>query len=426
MKPPRMIYLIVILLSCLQTAPFAHGADLLSRFYPYINIKEEYNDNLNLTPTNKLDDYITTIQPGVKFKNMDDVSGIDLDYSLDAVFYGKYTALNYIGHNAFLDAKYMTPQHFNFYLKEWFVRSENNRELEYFTKTADQQYMLATQTNRAIYWRNTVAPTIEYQFGPEDRLGLNYRNNIYRTESATSQDSREDYINPFFSYWFNRHNGLYFEYGYTKGDFDANPDLTGHKVRGRYTNRLGEKSTAFAEYTFSKRTFEAPGIDYDIHEPSIGITYAFSAALSASIQVGYFSKDTASGPKKDGMTYKGDLTTLDPELRTTYTLSFQGGYREDYFTSENLGFSRYHRLTGSISHKLDKRTSIGFFGSLERANYDSPDHSDTTWGIGGRASYMPLKWLTLALEISRNERQSNIDTYEYTENKGMVTATTSY
>ena len=59
----------------MNAAPPAQAAELLSQFHPYISLKEEYNDNLNLTPTNKLDDFITTVQPGIKFSNMDRAGG---------------------------------------------------------------------------------------------------------------------------------------------------------------------------------------------------------------------------------------------------------------------------------------------------------------------------------------------------------------
>ena len=92
-----------------------------------------------------------------------------------------------ISHNASLNAKYMTAEHFNFYLRESFIRSEDNREQEYFTTTEENRYVLSTQQNRSIYWRNVFAPTVEYQFGPESRIGINYRNNLYKTGAAGGQ-----------------------------------------------------------------------------------------------------------------------------------------------------------------------------------------------------------------------------------------------
>lgn len=425
--------MVVALLSflCVNATPYAYGAGLISRFHPFVSVKGEYSDNLNLTKTNRNEDYITTVQPGIRFSNMGKKAGVELDYTLGAVFYGKKTNLNYISHNASLDVKYLTASHINFYLKESFIQSDDPREQEYFTTAADSRYVLATKTERTVYWRNVVAPTIEYQFGPENRLGVNYRNNIYRTDSTSGQNSQENYINPFFSYWFDRRNGITLEYGLTYGEFDRNPDLTGHLANARYIYRFSPQHSIFAEYTYSKRTFDSSepsessfSADYDIHEPSIGMKFLISATLTASAQVGYFWARPKAGLGKDGVSYKGELVNIDP--RTTYGLSLQGGYREDFFTSQNLGFIRYHRLTGFLNHMLDKRISLGCFGSIEYAEHETSDRRDTIWGIGGRASYMPLKWLMLALEASHRENQSSVDSAGYVENRGMFRITVMY
>lgn len=408
----------------LNSAALVQAADVLSKFHPYLTVKEQFSDNLDLTSTNEKKDFYTTVQPGIKFSNMDERGGLDLDYSLGAVFYSKYTNLNYISHKASLNAKYMTSQHINFYLKESFIRSEDTRESEYYSTTEENKYVLSTQRERAVYWRNVLSPTIEYQFGPENRLGVNYRNNLYRTDSSSGNDSHENFVNPFFTYWFNKQNGIKLDYGFTKGDFETSPDLTGHRASARYIYRFSEKNTIYGEYAYSKRLFDSPGVDYDIHEPTVGMTYALTPTLSASAQVGYFWKRPETGSRKDGLSYKGDLKNIDQ--RTTYQVSFQGGYTEDFFTSENLGFSRYHRVTGSITHWLYRHVSIGAFGSYERAEFDQPEHKDDIWGIGVRGSYSPLKWLTLALEISRRNRNSNVSTYDYSENRGMFTITATY
>lgn len=415
----------------INATPYVYGAGLISRFHPIVSVRGEYSDNLNLTKTNKNEDVITTVQPGIRFLNMGDKTGMNLDYTLGAVFYGKKTNLNYISHNASLDVKYMTASHINFYLKESFIRSDEPREQEYFTTPAANSYVLATTTERAVYWRNVVAPTIEYQFGPENRLGVNYRNNIYRTDSTSGQNSQEHYINPFFSYWFDKRNGINLEYGLTYGEFDRNPDLTGHRANARYIYRLSPQHSVFAEYTFSKRIFDSSepsgasfGNDYDIHEPSIGMKFLISTTLTASAQVGYFWARPKTGTAKEGVSYKGELANIDP--RTTYGLILQGGYTEDLFTSQNLGFVRYHRLTGSLNHRLDKQISLGCFGSMEYAEYQVSDRRDTIWGVGGRASYMPLSWLTLALEASHRENQSSVDTVGYVENRGMLRITVMY
>ena len=202
-------------------------------------------------------------------------------------------------------------------------------------------------------------------------------------------------------------------------------------ANARYIYRFSPKTSVFAEYTYSKWTFDSSGpsesqfnTDYDIHEPSVGMTFAISPTLTGSVQAGYFWTKPKTGSGVDGLSYKADLANSDQ--RTTYILSLQGGYIQDFFTSDNLGFARYHRLTGSLNHMLDRRLSIGCLGSVERAEYETEDRSDTIWGIGGTASYMALKWLTFALEVTHRERQSSIDLYDYTENRAVLTITATY
>ncbi len=402
-------------------------------FHPYISVQEEYNDNINLTSTDKKDDYITTINPGLRYTNMDVTSGINLDYNLGLVLYGKNTDLNYISHNGSLDAKYLTKEHLNFYLRDSFTRSEDNREYEFFTTTAENKFVLSTQRQRAVYWRNVVAPTVEYQFGREDRIGLNYLNNIYRTDNPASENSQDNYINPFIDYWFNQQNGLHLEYGYDIGNFEKSPDMTGHIAIGRYTYRIRTQLSVFGEYKFTRREFDTQSInstssisaiDYDVHNPSVGIIYNFSPTFSAAAQIGYFWYKPDIGSETDGISYMASITNRD--VRTTYILSLQGGFTEDYFTSENLGFNKYHRLTGSITHFLEKRLSVGIVGSIERVEFINEDRNDWLWSAGGTLSYMPLRWLTLALELSHRENNSTIDLADYTENRGLIRISATY
>ncbi len=409
---------------CLLSSVHAADGTLTPGLHPYISVSEEYNDNINLTSSNKKEDFITTVSPGLKYSNSDAVSGVDLDFNLGFVSYAHESQNNYISAAGSLNAKYLTKEHINFYLRDTIIRSENPREQEPLTTTEQNQFLLSTQNNREIYWRNVLAPTIEYQFGPENRMGLNYRNNIYRTDSINSENSQENYVNPFIDYWFDQRNGLHLEYGYDKGDFERSPGLTGHIGNVRYTNRFTPKAAVFGEYTFTRRECDTQGKDYDIHAPSVGITYAFSPTWNASAQVGYFWYEPEIGSTLGGFTYKGSIVNRD--VRTTYVVSLQGGYNEDYFTSQNLGFNRYHRLTGSITHFLEKRTSIGFAGNIERADYLSQDRNDWIWGAVGTLSHTPLRWLTLALEVSHREQNSTVDADDYTENRVMVKITATY
>jgi hypothetical protein len=258
---------------------------------------------------------------------------------------------------------------------------------------------------------------VDYRFGPDDRISINYRNNIYQTRSTQSQDSQENFVSPRLTYWFNIRNGIALEYGFTHGDFERDPDFVGHLARGRYTYRFNPRTSVFAEYAFTRQDFDPPSIDYDVNNPSLGFEHAFTPTLTGRIQIGYFWQKPESGTSTDGFSYDVGLT--ESGERTTYTLSFQGGYREDYFTAENLGFTKYHRAIASITHRLEQRVTLGISGTVERAEYTS-DQKDWIYSAGGNASFQLLRWLSLSLEASHRGNDSNVDSAEYKENRVLL------
>ena len=56
-----------LFLMMFPTIAYAELKDILSHFQAYITVEEEYNSNINLTPTNRKDDFITRVYPGIKF-----------------------------------------------------------------------------------------------------------------------------------------------------------------------------------------------------------------------------------------------------------------------------------------------------------------------------------------------------------------------
>ena len=417
----------VFILFLLET-PFSDGRDLddfWTRFHPYITVQEEYNSNINLTPTNRKDDFITTISPGIKFSNTNQHYGLDLDYHLGFVFYAKGHEKNdnYVSMAGSLNAWYTPAQGLTFHVRDSLTRSDEAREREYSATALEGQYLLATTRERVTYFRNVFEPSAEYQFGKEDRFSVQYRNNIYEVQSRRFEDSQENFISPKLTYWFDIRNGISLEYGLTLGNFDRSPDLTGHMATGRFTHRFNPRTSIFGEYTFLRRDFKSPSVDYDVQRPTFGIEHAFSPTLSGRAQAGYFWEKPEKGPKMKGPSY--DMSLTQRAEKTTYTLSYQGGYTEDYFTAENLGFNKYQRAIGTITHRLLERMNVGLFGSLERAKFGD-GRIDRIWGIGGNTSYLVLKWLTVSLEASHRKNQSNIDQLDYSEYRGIFRITASF
>jgi len=436
--------LMALVLMMLPTIVHAWSENILSHFQPYITVQEEYNNNIDLTPKNKRDDFITTVSPGLRFSTSprsattgefqrtptaEDRFGIDLDFNAGFVFYAKEHDDNYISLNGTLNAWYAFTKNLTFRARDYFIRSDEIREADYSTTALPGQNLLSRTNRREPYYRNVFEPSMEYRFGRENLIAVNYRNNIYRINSEISEDSTENYINPRLTYWFNIRHGVSFEYGLTLGDFQRTPDLVGHLATGRYTYRFNPRTSIFGEYTQLWRNFDPPSINYVVYRPSIGIEHAFSPTLSARVQGGYYQANPEKGSAVDGPFF--DVLLTQRGQRTTYSLSLLGGYTEDFFTSENQGFTQYYRALGRITHQLLQRMTVGLFGSYEWAKYpgaviEDKKPIDQIWAVGGNASYQILRWLTVSLDVSHRENRSNISDRDYSEYRGMFRVTATY
>jgi len=205
--------------------------------------------------------------------------------------------------------------------------------------------------------------------------------------------------------------------------------LLGHMAMGRYTYRFNPNTSIFGEYSQVWRDFKPPSIDFRVYRPSLGIQHAFSSTLSGTAQLGYFWQDPEKGSTKSGFFYDTNLSQRAD--KTTYTISIQGGYTEDLFSAQNLGFAKYHRAIGTITHQVLQRMSVGLLSSYEwwefpGAAIGGGKAIDRIWTVGGNASYQILRWLTLSLNISHRENYSNTSNRDYNEYRGIFKITATY
>ncbi|MCX5835132.1 MAG: outer membrane beta-barrel protein [Deltaproteobacteria bacterium] len=417
------IAVVLILLFLIGVPADLRAQDFWSKFHPYISVQEEYNSNINLTPTNKKDDWITTVTPGVRFNHNDAFTGLNMDVGGGYNWYATNSDLDYWSVLGNFDGRYSPSRYWNFRLRDTIVRSDEPRERDYLGSY--DQYYVSTERQRSIYIRNIVEPSVEYRFGRENALALAYRNTYYDNENPGIEDSMENYVSPRLTYWFDVRNGIILEYGHTDAQFDTTSDWTGHNARGRYTHRFTPHTSVFGEYLYQVRDFDQPSsVDYQTHAPSVGIEHAFSRALTGLLQVGYYLQDPKSGDSQDGATVNANLT-YRLEQRTTLSIYAIGGYREEYFTSENLGFVKYYRGGATVSHQLLRRLTLRLGGDVERAEY-SADREDWLYGVNAGLDYQILRWLTIGVTGSYRECNSDVDINDYDEYRAIFRITATY
>jgi uncharacterized protein (PEP-CTERM system associated) len=175
------LFLSLVLIGFMGSRAFGDTGNI--KINPYITIQEEYNDNINLTSKAPKSDEISSIYPGIKFSGTGDTYGFDLDYRLGLILFASGPENNALSHTGKANTYYKLNPNWTIRLKEDFRRSTDTREVDPLTSSVETQSYYSANQGRYAFLRNTLEPSLEYQFGKEDLVALTYRNNIFQTQN---------------------------------------------------------------------------------------------------------------------------------------------------------------------------------------------------------------------------------------------------
>ncbi len=416
------------LMSALPLTAWADWVDVLSKFKPRISLMEEYTSNVFLTSTNPKEDFITTISPGITFKATESAlakTGLDLSYDLGLVYYARNSDQNYVSHTGTLNTWYSWGQRWTLRLWDSYTRSQEPVEGVVTIQASPGVYYPGSQSGRFTYERNTLTPSLTYQFGREDLFELTYTNSYYDTQNPIGDDSLGHTVSPLLTYWFNVHNSITLQYTFVTVDYQSAPDLnSGHRGRARYTYRFNPATSVFADYIYDTLDYDSPGINYSVNNPSVGITHAFTPTLNGRFQAGYFWRNPESGQTVTGPTVDAGITQRSPKV--TLDLTAQGGYTYDFFGAETLGFTKYYRGIASVAYHFTQRFYSSLTATIERDEFpDEGDRKDWFGRAAAELNYDPWRWLRVSLGGSYGQRDSNVDLNDYEEWRAFLRLTAS-
>jgi hypothetical protein len=396
----------------------------LNRLHPYISVQELYDSNIYLTQDNTQSDFITTISPGLKYTAKGPIYNFDLDFKLGLNFYASNSENNYISYDGILNTYYSFDPRWTVRLYETLTRSRNQVINYSLVTPAGEQTSTFSSNLQGLYLRNIFQPSLEYKFGRENLAFLLYRNMIYREDGGTGNDSMENSVNPHLTYWFDIRNGIGLDYIFDSGRFTQSDDFVRNTLAARYYYRFNPQTTAFAGDRLELMDYASPGQDYSIHSPRVGIDHAVTPTLSVRAEFGWFWQMIDAGSSFNGPVYY--LGATQRGQKTVYTLSIQGGYQYNYYTSDNLGLSKYDQATAAVTYKLWERVTLGLAGNLWRNEYQNPERLDWTWSVKGSLAYQLWRWLTVNFEVSNESRDSDSAGDSYRDNKVLLRITAEF
>ena len=265
-----------------------------------------------------------------------------------------------------------------------------------------------------------------YAFGLEDKITFGYDHAIIENEDIRLDDNTSQ--GPFASleYWFNNRNGIMLDYSsiiayFSRDDNSpAGEDYVGHTVGTQYRYRFAPQTTGSVSYTFNSRSFSGDDEDYNVHGASLGLNHSLSSETTMDVNGGFYRQDNQRSKDEDGYTYAASF--IRRFQRGSYTLSALGGWDEGYQAAERRSFTRFWGVNTGMQYQLTQSLSNNLNASY-RLNRDSDNMEWETLSGSYGIQWTFLRWCSISLDYSYRERNSDIDTDDYRDNRVMLRIT---
>jgi hypothetical protein len=436
----------IILFSCMfQTYSDTANAQRRRVFTPRISVYSEYDDNIDLDP-NEVSDWITMISPGLSL-NLDSLkTKMGLDFETRHAFYKRDSDKDTILHNGTVFWEQALTRNLKFDVRDSFSRSDD-------PILVSEEGRIEEVAERRIYYRNNGQIGLSWRFSFDGSIGLGYRNSYLHYPDSKSADYEDRHGHEFF---FNLNTsfipsfGIGLESRINRGRFiqptgftgEFSEDFIDHEGAITLTYRWHTSRSLFARYSFLDKNFNGPeqalnNMDFRVHQGSLGLSFGLSPHLNFSAEGGYFLQAPHShyGRKADDdLEREGGSfnVVLNTQMRkATISLGGSGGYAQDYFSSENLGSSRFQQVFGSANYSLSENLSASVSANYRWNEFFDEDNQggrkDEIWQASIGFNFSFSDWLSLYIGGTHSERKSPTDPEEeFTDNRLMLRLTGAY
>lgn len=414
-KPFGLFFLLLLWIAPAlgQTQPNPSG-ELSLEVQPSAQLGVEYDDNIFLEPSNKESDMLWTASPGILLRAQEFKDRLEVLYIPTFVRYRDHTESDTVRHNAGVDlAKYITP-HLKFELKDTYLKTEESIE--------PQREIFNVRRTRGTYWRNTVRPSLSYQFGPTETVSVGYDYEILENSDPDANDARKFGPLASLTYGFDIRNILTISAAQYRYDLERETgstdieDFDAIDTAVRYTYRFSPQSSIYTDYSLSSRDFIDDSPDYLVHTGTLGWSHALTRHTTLNLEAGYFVQDQ-KGSDNTGDFVFGAVLNRKME-RGSVSISARSGWNEYFLEAEPRGFSTYRTVGGRFEYRLLEELISYAGGSYwESETPDGLVDSVYEGTLGLRLDF--FRYYGAALEYLHLNRSSNIPEDEYTSNRVM-------
>lgn len=345
--------------------------------HPSVSLEETYNDNIFATPADTRSDWITTITPGIKLFLPIRAHQFTLEYDAAIKRFSDFTGENTTDQNASAIADLKLGSLFGVKLKETYNKGHVDR---FYSQSG---FLYKYETNAA-------SLSTTYQLADRSKIELDYTRTSMKFEGGSSFMSRdEDLIAAYLFY------------------------------------RFLPKTSALLEYDFRNIGYDeqdnGPNLDNKVNSLFLGVAWDVAPNTKGTIKGGYNRKNYAA-PGVSGVSTWGASIDISHAF-SDYTFIKVIGQRAISET-ELFGTSYFVRTGASVEFTQKFTYKIS---GVVRASYSVDDFSNVIppetqarnnrWMIGGLGlKYQFKDWLAFTLNYNHRDRNSNIDSYNATDN----------
>ena len=350
---------------------FASGDELVVS----LGLKEEYNDNVFLDADNEIDDYITTVSPGVELRRRYERTSASLKGVFDVVEYSDNSDLDNVDQLYDAGISHKLTERLSLSGKASYKRdSRADRDIE----------------ETGLTYETDVRKRQQYSAGVDFVLSEKSSTN------ATYAHNRDDFDDP------------------TKTDYDS------HSVNLRYSHNLsywfplttGRITAGYSRYNYPASKIDNYSLTFGA-ERRISEIYSFYADLGGRYSCpdvddkSYDEDDSFGGVLKFGFRYKGELTSGHAFF--SHDIAAVSG--------ERAGLRERTSFVGSLSRRFTEKITGSLTGGyyLNKSDGDElslVDEDEHTMRISPRLSYrvtQKIKFETSYTYTRIKDKEANDD-----------------
>ena len=320
-----------ILLYFSTTTVFSAKTDFLTS----IGLRQEYNDNIFYTRSDKTDDFISHVIPALKLTYDTEIFNLSARADWDGWLFWDNSDQNRLNQQYGLNGAY--------------------RLTERWSVSADGRYVFDSVQDSQLDETGSV------ERGLSDRKRLN---------AGAGLD-----------YAISERTNIGADYEFQKTDYSRNSsvDTNYNRVSVYYRRRLQNQKdviSIFPEFAYGTSD------DWDAYNSSFNVRWEhpFSETLDTSVLIGVRNTNVNYDDDRDDSNNWGGLADMWLRKRGELTTG-RIGFKNDLRTRENGEIINVSRLYTDVDHRLSRRFGVGFRGSIYYSNLieDSPETDDDRW-----------------------------------------------